>query len=192
MEEIINNFVNNITDIMGSLGIISGIVLIILESMIPVLPLGVFIALNVITFGEVVGFFISWISTIIGCMIAFSLSRKLGNKIFKKDKKTKNRELINKAKNKIGNMSLSNLVLILAVPFTPAFAVNIGAGLSNINPKKYLLALIIGKIPIVYFWGFIGKSLLESITDPYTIAQIIGMLVIAYLVSKLVNKFIGG
>ena len=84
------------------------------------------------------------------------------------------------------------MYFILAVPFTPAFAVNIGAGLSNIKPRKYLLALIIGKIPIVYFWGFIGKSLLESITDPYTIAQILGMLIIAYLVSKLVNKFIGG
>lgn len=193
MEEIINSFVNNVTSTMSSLGIISGIILIILESMIPVLPLGVFIALNVITFGEVVGFFISWISTIIGCMIAFYLSRKLGNKIFKKKKKkTKDRELINKAKNKVGNMSLSNLVIILAVPFTPAFAVNIGAGLSNISPRKYLLALVIGKIPIVYFWGFIGKSLLESITDPYTIAQIVGMLIIAYLVSKLVNKFIGG
>ena len=192
MEEIINSFVNNVTSTMSSLGIISGIVLIILESIIPVLPLGVFIALNVITFGEVVGFFISWISTIIGCMLAFYLSRKLGNRIFRKKKNTKKRELIEKAQNKVGNMSLSNLVLILAVPFTPAFAVNIGAGLSNINPKKYLLALIIGKIPIVYFWGFIGKSLLESITDPYTIAQILGMLIIAYLVSKLVNKFLGG
>ena len=192
MEEIINSFVNNITSTMSSLGIMSGVILIILESIIPVLPLGVFIALNVITFGEVIGFFISWISTIIGCMLAFYLSRKLGNRIFRKDKKTKERELINKAKDKVGNMSLSNLVIILSVPFTPAFAVNIGAGLSNIKPKKYFLALIIGKIPIVYFWGFIGKSLVESITDPYTIAQIIGMLVIAYFVSKLVNKFLGG
>lgn len=190
MGEAINEVVNSITNFMSQFGIMSGVILIILESMIPILPLGVFIALNVITFGEVVGFFISWISTIIGCMIAFTLSRKLGNKIFKKNKKSKNHELINKAKNKIGNMSLSNLVLILAVPFTPAFAVNIGSGLSNINPKRYLLALIIGKIPIVYFWGFIGKSFLESITDPYTIAQIITMLILAYLASKVINKFI--
>lgn len=190
MGDAINEIVNTITNFMSQFGIMSGVILIMLESMIPVLPLGVFIALNVITFGEVVGFFISWISTIIGCMIAFLISRKLGNKIFKKNNKSKNRELINKAKNKIANMSLSNLVLILAVPFTPAFAVNIGAGLSNINPKRYLLALIIGKIPIVYFWGFIGKSLLESITDPFTIGQIVVMLIVAYLVSKVVNRFI--
>ena len=49
---------------------------------------------------------------------------------------------------------------------------------------------MIGKLPMVYFWGFIGKSLLESITDPYTIAQIVFMIILAYLVSKVVNKFI--
>ena len=49
---------------------------------------------------------------------------------------------------------------------------------------------MIGKIPMVYFWGFIGKSLIESITDPYTLAQIAVMLILAYLASKVANKFI--
>ena len=189
MEQTIKEIVDSITTFMGNFGIMSGVLLIILESMIPILPLGVFIALNVITFGEVMGFIISWISTIIGCMIAFFISRKLGNKFMKKHKKD---EKIIKIKNKISDLTLSNLVIIIAVPFTPAFAVNIGAGFSNINPKRYLLALVIGKIPLVYFWGFIGKSLLESLSDPYTIIQIVVMLIIAYLASKVVNRFIGG
>ena len=84
MEEIITNAVDVITNIMSHFGFMSGVLLIILESMIPVLPLGVFVALNVITFGKVAGFIISWISTIIGCMLAFLISRKLSNKIEKK------------------------------------------------------------------------------------------------------------
>lgn len=82
------------------------------------------------------------------------------------------------------------MVILFAVPFTPAFAVNIGAGLSDISPKRYFIALLIGKIPMIYFWGFIGKSLLESISDPFTIAQITAMLVLAYFASKVVNNFI--
>ena len=189
MGESINEIVNVITNFMSQFGVISGFLLIILESMIPVLPLGVFIALNVITFGEVVGFLVSWIATVMGCMISFYISRKLGYKFRKKHKEN---EQIKKIKNKIGNMPLSSIAVLVAVPFTPAFAVNIGAGLSNINPKKYLISIMIGKLPMVYFWGFIGKSLLESITDPYTIVQIVIMLIIAYLASKVVNKFIGG
>ena len=120
-------------------------------------------------------------------MIAFFLCRKLREKF---DKKYKDNKQINKFKKYIGKMSYSNLVILLAVPFTPAFAINIGAGLSEISPKKYFSALMIGKIPMVYFWGFIGKSLIESITDPYTLAQIAVMLILAYLASKVANKFI--
>jgi len=189
MGTLISNIVDVITNIMSNFGIISGILLIILESMLPILPLGVFVALNVITFGEVLGFIISWISTVIGCMIAFTICRKLKEKY---EKKYKNNREINKFRKKIDNLSLSNLVLILAVPFTPAFAINIGAGLSNIDYKRYFIALIIGKLPMVFFWGFIGKSFLESITDIYTIMQIIVLLIIAYLASKIVSKFIGG
>lgn len=187
METIINDTVNIITNFMNNFGIVSGIFLIILESMLPILPLGVFVALNIISFGEIIGFIISWISTVVGCMMAFYLCRLLKEKYEKKYKKDTK---IKKFRKRIDEISLSNLVLILALPFTPAFAVNIGAGLSNINPKKYFIALLIGKIPMVYFWGFIGKSFLESITDIYTIMQIIAMLILAYLVSKIVNKFI--
>ena len=58
MEQFITDTVNYITNIMSNLGIFSGVFLIILESMIPILPLAVFIALNVITFGPVLGFLI--------------------------------------------------------------------------------------------------------------------------------------
>ena len=189
MQEAINNIIDVIIDIMNNFGFISGFLLIILESMVPILPLAVFIALNIMTFGNVFGFILSWLSTVIGCMLAFFICRKLRDKYDKKYRKDKD---IGKFRKIIGKLSYSHLVLIIALPFTPAFAVNIGAGLSNISPKKYFAALMIGKIPMVYFWGFIGKSFLESITDIYTIIQIIVMLIVAYLVSKVVNKFIGG
>ena len=187
MEHYITEAVDYITNLMSSLGLFSGFFLIILESIIPILPLAVFIAVNVISFGPVLGFLVSWIATVVGCMISFFVCRKLSEKFERKYKDNKN---INKFKKYIGKLSYSNLVILLAVPFTPAFAINIGAGLSDIDYKRYFSALMIGKIPMVYFWGFIGKSLLESITDPYTLAQIIVMLILAYLASKVANKFI--
>ena len=189
MKSLILTAVDLITNFMSNFGIISGIILIILESMIPILPLGVFIALNVMTFGNVVGFIVSWLSTVVGCMLAFYICRNLKEKYEKKYRKDKS---VTKIRKIIDNISLSNLVLIISLPFTPAFAVNIGAGLSNINPKRYLISLIIGKLPVVFFWGFMSKSFLESISDPYTLMQIIVLLIVSYLISKLVNIFIGG
>ena len=73
MKEIIDTFVNSSTDFLTSYGPLAGVLLIMLESIIPALPLSVFIALNIVAFGDIVGFLISWLSTIVGCMISFCL-----------------------------------------------------------------------------------------------------------------------
>lgn len=187
MEQYITDFVSNISSTMGSFGLMAGFLLVVLESIMPILPLAVFIAINVVTFGSVLGFLVSWIGTVCGCMLSFYICRKLRVKF---EKKFGDNNQIKKFKKYIGKLSYSNLVILMAVPFTPAFAINIGAGLSDIDKKRFFTALMIGKIPMTYFWAFIGKSLLESITDPYTIAQIAVMLILAFLVSKIVNKFI--
>ena len=64
------------------IGIIIGMFVIVLESIIPILPLAVFIAINMLVFGNIIGFIISWVATILGCILAFTLCRKGLSKIF--------------------------------------------------------------------------------------------------------------
>ena len=66
------------------LAIFMGFFIVILESIIPMLPLAVFIAINMIAFGNFFGFIISWIGTILGCSLAYSFFRKLRDPILKK------------------------------------------------------------------------------------------------------------
>ena len=60
MQELINNVVLNLEEIIFSvppiIGLLLGMTIIILESMIPILPLAVFIAVNMILFGNFFGF----------------------------------------------------------------------------------------------------------------------------------------
>lgn len=162
-----------------------GMGLIILESIIPMLPLAVFIAINMLVFGNVIGFFLSWIATIIGCTLSFFIFRKLKNKLWKWIGK---RERLIELMNKVDQISFSSLVIILAFPFTPAFSINIGAGLSNMSYQKYLFALLISKISIVYFWGFIGTTLVESLTDIGVLIKIAIIIFVAFILSKIVTK----
>ena len=85
-------------------------------------------------------------------------------------------------------MDIPQLVVLIAIPFTPAFLINIGAGLSKISYKRYLFALIIGKIFLVYFWGYIGVSLIESFHNPIIFLRVGFLLLIAYIISYFVNK----
>lgn len=158
--------------------IFAGMFIIILESMIPMLPLALFIAINMLVFGNIIGFFISWIATVIGCSISFFFFRHVKKRIFT------HKTSLNKWMNRIGQVPFSNLVMILSIPFTPAFSINIGAGLSNMKYKKYFCALLISKIFLIYFWGFIGTTLIESITDIGILLKLGSMTIVAFLLSK--------
>ena len=56
------------------------------------------------------------------------------------------------------------------------------------NRKKYLVSLGIGKVFMISFWAYIGKSFTESMTDLKTIITLIIMLLITYVISKIVSK----
>lgn len=189
--EIVERVIENTIQILQNIGPISGVVLILLESIFPVLPLAVFIALNVTSFGYVFGFIISWISTCLGCLMSFYFFRHFFRGKLEKHlnrKKSKSIKQAKKVKKKIDKITLTNLVLIIALPFTPAFMINIAAGLSKISKEKFIIALLIGKLSIVYFWGYIGKSFIDSMMDITTIIKICLLLVGAYVLSKIVGK----
>lgn len=174
---------------LGIWGVVLSCLLITVESIIPVLPLCVFVTFNFFTFGNILGFFVSWAFTVLGCMLSFLLFRtKIKGWFEKKLINKKTGKEIKKLMNFIDKISLSGLATLVAIPFTPAFAVNIAAGLSNLSKKKFLTGILIGKTFMVYFWGYIGTTLLESLTHPIYLAKILIMISLAYIISKIVNK----
>ena len=186
MENIFAWFNSFVDGLIANLGLGSALIscfCITIESMVPILPLFAFITINFLVFGSFFGFIISYIFTIIGCSLSFFLFRKIKLSYFKRKKKEAGK--IIKTLNKI---KLTHLVIILSNPFTPAFAVNIGAGISKMTYKKYFTSLVIGKFFLVYFWGFIGTSLLESLKDPMQLVKICLLMFIAYVIGYIVNK----
>lgn len=175
---------------LGIWGALLSCLLIVVESILPVLPLCVFVTLLFYTFGNIAGFLISWICTCIGCFLSFTLFRsKIKEWFEKKLVNGKVKKQINHIMSYVENISLSGLAVLVAIPFTPAFAVNIAAGLSNMPRKKFIMGILIGKIFMVYFWGYIGTTLLESITHPIYLLRIGLLLVLAYIISKMANKW---
>lgn len=187
MFDAIDTFIETTLQGLGVWGPIVGCFFILIESMIPILPLFVFITLNFLAFGNILGFIISWIFTCIGCFISFMLFRKkVQTWLFKR---IKNQGLISEHTiDVITNLKFESLTTIIAVPFTPAFLVNIAAGLSKMSTKKFVGSLLIGKIFLVAFWGFVGTSLLESIRHPINLVKVVILLVAAYIVSRIVSK----
>lgn len=182
----INDFINSMIAYLGVAGPIMGCFLIVLESILPILPLCVFITLNCMTFGYIAGYIISWIFTCLGCLLSFTIIEKGFKNWF--DRKIRVMKGANKIMKVVEKCSVSELAMIVAVPFTPAFLVNIAAGLSKMDVKKFMAGICIGKLFMVYFWAFIGTNLIQSLTNPIIIVKVIFMLIIAYVLSKIVTK----
>src|SRR5574344_2597963 len=120
----LQQFINAITSYLESTGPIGGFFLVILESIFPMMPLAVFIGFNVTAYGNIMGFIISWFATITGCMLSFTLFRYLLKNLFYKMFKEKTKIAVEKFMNKISNIDFNALVVLIAMPFTPAFIVN--------------------------------------------------------------------
>lgn len=188
MEQIIQQVITVIKQIMMSNGLVVaimiGLLLIISESIIPILPLALFIAINNLILGKITGFIVSYLGTVIGCILSFYLFRFLLSNYIQK----KNLPRIHKFVDFISSVKLGTLTVIMAIPFTPAFSINIGAGLSKIPFKKFLISILISKVFIVYFWGYVGTTLVESLTDVSALIKIFIMLVFSYAISVFINK----
>lgn len=176
----------NAIDNLGVYGPLLGCLFIVLESIIPPLPLFVFITINFVAFGKIGGFIISWVCTVLGCLLSYYLVKKfLRNWVIKK---IKNINSLTKCMNYIENLSLTKITIILSFPFTPAFMMNIAAGLVNMDFKKFLISILISKIFLVYFWGVVGTGILESFHNPRSMITVVIMIICAYILSLIMKK----
>ncbi len=187
--EIFNDINSWLNEFLVNAGVMAPIFccgLIFLEGILAFLPLFLFITINILTMGPILGSIVSWICTVLGSFTTFCLARKVLNNYFQK--KSKKRKYLKKIMNSISNLSFTNIVLIIAIPFAPSFFINLGAGISKIPKLKYLYSLFVGKIFIVLFWGYVGTNLVECLKNPIVLVKVVIMLLLAYVISRVINK----
>ena len=184
---------NNINEILNEFLLNAGIwapllssILIVLEGIFAFLPMFVFVTVNLLTLGNILGSIVSYFCTVIGNFLIFYLWRIGLSPLF--NKKIKNKSKLKKIMKFINNLSFSKLVLIISIPLTPTFLVNLAAGLSKIPRKKYLYALMLGKVCIILFWGVLGTSLIDCLTNPLMLIKVILIILVCNIVGKFINK----
>jgi uncharacterized membrane protein YdjX (TVP38/TMEM64 family) len=169
-----------------SLGPFFAIFLPLLEAFFPFLPLVVFIVANVNSFGLWLGFFLSWIGACSGAIIVFIIMRRLGQLRF--FRRLQEKKAIKKLLTWIERRGFSPLFLILCFPFTPSAAINVVAGLSRINVWQFILAVLSGKLVMIFMVSFIGQDLHSLFTQPIR-SIIVGIVILLlWVVGKQVEK----
>ncbi|MDE3838158.1 hypothetical protein C0966_02000 [Bacillus methanolicus] len=165
-----------------SFGPLPGILLPMFEAFLPFLPLFVFVMANANAFGLWFGFLFSWIGAVGGALLVFLIVRKYGQQ--KMLRFLKKHSHVKKLMSWVERHGFGPLFLMLCFPFTPSAIVNIVAGLSKVSIAQYLLAVITGKMVMIFTISFIGYDIRALVQQPIRTAIVMIVIFILWYVGK--------
>jgi uncharacterized membrane protein YdjX (TVP38/TMEM64 family) len=168
------------------LGPLLGILLPMLEAFLPFLPLIVFVLANAAAYGFLLGFLLSWAGTCIGSFAVFLFVRWMANKRLKNY--LQKRKKLQSMLAWIDRHGFGPVFFVLSIPFTPSSLINVVSGLSNISPKSFFLAVILGKMVMISIVTFIGTDWQNIVADPMRIIPIVVGITLFWIVGKVIEK----
>jgi uncharacterized membrane protein YdjX (TVP38/TMEM64 family) len=128
--------------------------LMIAQNFFPVIPLLLLVSMNVSIFGLNEGYIWSWFISIIGAIIAFTITRYWFQSLFHK-------YVSDSIKQRIEAHGFWFVILGKLLPFMPSSLVNIAAGGSSVRFNNFFLATIIGNTVYYCLLYLISQGLLN-------------------------------
>ncbi len=167
-------------------GPLIGIVLPIIEAFFPILPLVLFVTINVNVFGITLGYLYSWIGNCLGSFLLFFILRKIGGKkIEEKISKSKYSGALNKIKSKNSSISF----LLYCFPFTPSFLISGASALANMSNKDFLVSLLPGKFIMLISLALIGMNIGAFFEKPLrSVLFLIMIMLINYVIKYIAER----
>lgn len=151
-------------DSFGGLGPIAPIVLAMVESFFPPLPLIAIVALNVAAHGGLFGFVYSWVGVMLGGTLMFLFWRRVLKQFFWKF--ASRSQKLEKAERWVSRFDVSSLFMLSVLPFTPSSFMHFAFGISDFDEKRYLITMLLGKGVMVAMLALFGQSLVRSMKNP--------------------------
>ena len=167
------------------LSIIVGFTSVLIESLLPILPLIAIVTANAALFGMYPGLIISWIGSTSGTICLFFLIKKISNNRLVNLVKN---EKVEKAIHWIEEKGFILLFLAYACPFLPACVVTISQGLAKRDSSVFISAVLTGKLVMFFIISYIGKDIVGFITNPLKVLLLLIITFIAWKLGTKLNK----
>ena len=146
------------------LGPLVPILLAMVESIFPPLPLIAIVALNVAAHGGLFGFVYSWVGVMLGGTLMFLFWRRVLKQFFWKF--ASRSQKLEKAEQWVSRFDISSLFMLSVLPFTPSSFMHFAFGISDFDEKRYLITMLLGKGVMVAMMALFGQSLVSSMKNP--------------------------
>lgn len=176
-------FWQSLLDSFEGLGPFVPILLAMVESFVPPLPLIAIVALNVAAHGPIMGFLYSWCGVAIGGMVMFSFWRRVVKRFFWRH--ASKYAWFRRAQGWVNHCDTSTLFTLAMLPFTPTSFLHLTFGISDFDAGRYAAALLAGKAVMVAMMAAFGQSLTNALENPFYLVLAVALWVGMYFASKL-------
>ena len=164
------------------LGPVAPILLAMVESFFPPLPLVAIVALNVAAHGGLLGFLYSWLGVAAGGALMFLFWRRVVKRFFWRFASRSAR--LQRAQQWVNRFDTASLFMLAILPFTPTAFMHLAFGISDMSTKHYLCTVLLGKGVMVAMMAVFGQSLVSSLKNPVYLLLAIVLWGGMYWVSK--------
>ena len=146
------------------LGPLVPILLAMVESIFPPLPLIAIVALNIAAHGGFLGFVYSWLGVAAGGTVVFLFWRRVVKCFFWKFASRSPK--LEKAQQWVNRFDTSSLFMLALLPFAPSSFMHLAFGISDFDEKRYLITMLLGKGVMIAMMAVFGQSLVSSMKNP--------------------------
>lgn len=174
--------IQQLLDRYSSLGPLPGILLPLLEALLPFLPLVVILFANASAYGMWAGFLYSWIGVCSGALLVYLFARALGKRYGKRIRQRYPRT--ERFFTWMEKRGFTPVFLLSCLPFSPSALVNISAGLSGMAIHTFMTAILLGKAVMIFILSYLGADLRIMVEQPWRIAIALTVLVLMWLGGK--------
>ncbi|WP_232699846.1 TVP38/TMEM64 family protein [Brevibacillus daliensis] len=139
--------------------IVVSIMITILQTFFPFVPYFLIAGVNVVIFGSIGGFVLTWLSAVMGAVLSFYLSRYIAHDYAQK--KVGSSPFFSKLNAQAERSGFRIILMARLIPIIPSGIINSAAGLSRINITHFFVATLLGKLPITILEAIMGHDLLN-------------------------------
>lgn len=167
---------------LGEFRFLAGFFLAMIEAFFPPLPLAAIVSINIIGFGFVVGYGLSYSGTVLGTIMVYLTVKAMGSRhlipwLYRQKEYMRFRSWIQEK----GAMALTVLFFF---PFTPSILVSALAALSEMRKREFILATLLGKLIMILILSVIGYQLSDFWNHPIRSGIVLAMMFIFLFLAK--------
>lgn len=163
------------------------IILMAMQSMVPLVPGLVITITNALIFGWEYGAVYSWIGALLGASLDFGIARWYGRPCVEKIISSRYLDLTDGFFRRHGVLAV---LISRLTPIIPFKAVSYGAGLTAISAGQFIIATAVGQTPAIVLYSILAHSMTHSIFSAIvTTLLLVACGVVAYYYRSALHRY---